>query len=252
MARARARSPPSLDLNTPAPMLARSEMAGRNLDVMPAVSVLNGEVVVVRGGKYERLEDEAGRPLEPAAFVEQLLESYERAFVVDITGIETGEPQLALLQELSDAGEIWVDPGIRTAEGAVDVLVAGASHVVFGTKTLAGVEELARALRDTENVSLGIDWDGRVVGADEQLKHVSPASLMEIARNLGLQMVFFNDLGRSRARKPLETGIIRELARGPMGLYVGGGVMEEDLPGIQAAGARGALLSLLSIVREAG
>ncbi|MGQ9582665.1 MAG: HisA/HisF-related TIM barrel protein [Thermoplasmatota archaeon] len=219
---------------------------------MPAVSLLDGEVVVVREGRYETLEDEDGTPLDPVAFVEQLLGRYSRAFVADITGIETGEPQLGLVQELSALGEIWIDPGIRSAETAMDVLVAGAHHVVFGTKTLAGVEELAAALRDTESVSLGIDWDGVVVGADEQIKHLSPAALLDIARNLGVGRVLFNDLGRSRERKRLETEIIRSLARGPLELYVAGGVTEEDLPAISSAGAAGALLSLLSIVKEAG
>lgn len=219
---------------------------------MPAVSVLDGEIVIVRGGRYERLEDESGRPLDPASFVEQLMESYERAFIVDITGIETGEPQLRLLQELSEAGEIWVDPGVRKAETALDVLVAGAAHVVFGTKTLAGVEELSKALGDTEEVSLGIDWEGRVVAFDEQLKHLSPRTLLDISRNLGLKRIFFNDLGRSNSRKPIEARIISELTRGPLELYVGGGVMQDDLPAIKAAGAKGALLSLLSIVKEAG
>ncbi len=220
------------------------------LDVMPAVSILDGEVVVVRGGMYERLEDEGGAPLDPVALVEQLLGRYSKAFVADITGIESGDPQLGLIQELCELGEIWVDPGIRTAETAMDVLVAGAQHVVFGTKTLGGVEELASALQDSDSVSLGIDWDGSVVGADEQIKHLSPPALLEIARNLGVKRVLFNDLRRSRERKPLEIGVIKELAGGSVEIYVAGGVSEEDLPALASAGARGALLSLLSLVRE--
>lgn len=221
------------------------------LDVVPTISVRDGEVVIVREGKYERLEDEDGRPLEPAVFAEQVLKEYPRIMVVDLNGIESNRPQVELIQELGALGEVWVDAGLRYAESAIDILVAGASAVVLCTKNVAGVDQLAAAVEMSDSVFLGIDWDGAVVGEDEQFRHMSPRSLRDVASNLKFPRLVFTDLGRSARRKPLESEIIRELAAGPIPVHVGGGVTEADLEALGKLGAAGALLGVLSIVTEA-
>ena len=222
-----------------------------DLDVVPTMSVRDGEVVIVRDRKYERLEDEDGKALDPALFAEQVLKQYPRIMVVDINGIESNRPQVGLVQELGALGEVWVDAGLRHAESAIDILVAGASGVVLCTKNIAGVDQLAAAVEMSDSVFLGIDYDGAVVGEDEQFRHMSPRSLRDVASNLKFPKLFFTDLGRSSRKKPLEADIIRELAAGPMPVYVGGGVMEADLEEIGKLGAAGALLSVVSIVTEA-
>jgi len=222
------------------------------LDIVPTISVRDGEVVIVRQMKYESLEDEDGKTLDPVLFVEQVLKQYPRVLLVDLNGIESNRPQVELIQAVSGAGEVWVDPGIRYAESAIDILVAGAAGVVLGTKTVAGVDQLAAAVELSDCVFLGIDYKDGVVAEDEQLKHMSPKSVLEIGRNLKFPRLFFNDLDRSSRKKPLEADIIRELAAGPLEVYVGGGVTEHDVPQLTELRVRGALLSVLSIVTEAG
>jgi len=234
-------------------LTAVSPTPEQKLDVVPTVSVRDGEVVVVRGGQYERLEDEDGRPLEPPFFLEQVLKQYPRALVMDINGIEDNRPQVELLTEMAEAGEIWVDPGARHAEGIIDILVSGVSAVVMGTKTVAGIDQLAAAFEMSENIYLGIDWDGGVQSQSQDLLHMSPRSLADIAGNLGIKKVLFSDLSRTgnAGGKPLQEKIIAELAKGPVPLYVGGGIVEKDLPELKRIGAEGALLSVLAIVTEA-
>ena len=221
------------------------------LDVIPAFSVKDGEVVIVRDNKYERLEDEDGKPLDPVLFAEQVLKQYPRILVVDINGIESNRPQLELIQAIAELGEVWVDTGIRFAESAIDILVAGASGVILGTKSIAGVDQLAAAIELSDSVFFGIDYKGAVIGDDEQLRHMSPKSLMDIASNMKFPKLFFTDLARGSGEKKLETAIIRELAAGPIPLYVGGGVSESDLEELGRLGVAGALISVSSIVTEA-
>lgn len=225
--------------------------SGGSLDVVPAFSVRDGEVVIVRDQKYERLEDEDGRPLDPVLFAEQVLKQYERVLLVDIDGIERGSPQVGLLQEMGAQGEVWVDAGTRYAESAIDLLVGGATAVVLGTKTVAGVDELKSAVEMSDAVFLGIDYDRGVVAQDGQLRHMSPRSLLDIARNLGFPKLLFTDLGRGQGERPLEAAVIRELSSGSLPLYVGGGVREGDLGELGKLGASGALLSVMSIITEA-
>lgn len=232
-------------------MLAVSFTPEGKLDVVPTVSIKGGEVVVVRKGRYERLEDEDGNPLEPAYFVEQVLKTYPKVLIVDLNGIEDNRPQMELLREIADMGEIWVDPGARYAEGIIDVLVSGVSAVVLGTKTIAGVDQMAAAFEMSENVFLSIDWDKKVMSHSEELKHMSPRSLADIAANLGMRKLMFTDLSRTQEKRPLDVEVIRNLAKGPLPLYVGGGVVEADLGQLRELGASGALLSVLSILTEA-
>lgn len=234
-------------------LTAMNARPGQKMDVVPTVSVRDGEVVVVRKGRYERLEDEDGRPLEPPFFLEQVFKQYKRALVVDINGIEDNRPQVELLTEMADVGEIWVDPGARYAEGIIDILVSGVSAVVMGTKTMAGVEQLTAAFEMSENIYLGIDWDGSVQSQSQDLKHMSPRSLADIAGNLGMKNIVFSDLSRTQdsGPRPLQQDLIRELARGPVPLFVGGGIVEKDIPELERLGAAGALLSVLAIVTEA-
>ena len=249
------------------------------LDVVPTVSIKDGEVVIVRGGRYERLEDEDGSPLEPSFFVEQMLKQYTKVLVVDINGVEDNRPQMGLMSDIADLGEIWVDSGARYAEGIIDILVSGVSAVVLGTKSITGVDQLAAAFEMSENVYLSIDWDKQVMSHSDELKHMSPRSLADVAQNLGIKKLLFTDLSRTvaagrrqkaegderlaagsgqqaeggglQANKPLQVEIIRELAKGPLPLYVGGGIQESDLAQLSRMGAAGALLSVLSIITEA-
>jgi len=225
--------------------------AERKLDVVPTISVKDGEVVVVRKKRYERLEDEDGSALEPAMFVEQVLKQYERALLVDINGIEHNRPQVDLIQDIAELGEVWLDAGTRHAEGIIDILVCGVEAVVLGTKTIAGVDQLTAAFEMSENIYLSIDWNDGVVGQDESVKHMSPRSVADIAKNIGVKKLIFTDLGRGPKKRHLEKDIITELTKGPLPLYVGGGVMEADLGELRGLGAEGALLSVLSIVTEA-
>jgi len=228
-----------------------TQTAESKLDVVPTVSIKDGEVVIVRKKKYERLEDEDGEPLAPALFVEQVLKQYKRILLVDINGIERNRPQVELIQDIAELGEVWLDPGIRHADGIIDLLVCGVEAVVMATKTVAGVDQLAAAFEMSENIYLSIDWDGAVLGGDESIKHMNPRSLADIAKNIGVKKLIFTDLGRGPKKKGLESEIIKELAKGPIPLYVGGGVVKKDLGEIERLGAKGALLSVLSIVQEA-
>jgi phosphoribosylformimino-5-aminoimidazole carboxamide ribonucleotide (ProFAR) isomerase len=221
------------------------------LDVVPVFSIRDGEVVIVRDKRYERLEDEDGKALDPVLFAEQVLKQYPRIMVVDINGIETNRPQVELIQAIAGVGEVWVDAGIRYAESVIDILVAGAAGVILGTKTVAGVDQLAAAIEMSDSVFLGIDYKGAVVGDDVQFRHLSPKSLMDIAANLKFPKLFFTDLARGSGEKQLEAAIIRELAAGPIPVYVDGGVQESDLEELGKLGAAGALISVASIVTEA-
>jgi phosphoribosylformimino-5-aminoimidazole carboxamide ribonucleotide (ProFAR) isomerase len=157
---------------------------------------------------------------------------------------------------------------------------------VLGTKSITGVDQITAAFEMSENIYLSIDWDKTVMSHSAELKHMSPRSLADIARNIGIEKLLFTDLSRTaatgsrqqaagdghqaegdgqraagsgqpgnnglQANKPMQLEIIKELSTGPLPLYVGGGIREADLEQLKLLGASGALLSVMSIITEAG
>ncbi|RLF47978.1 MAG: hypothetical protein DRN20_05220, partial [Thermoplasmata archaeon] len=138
------------------------------MKVIPSISIMDGEVVVVEGDRYKVLRDEHG-VLSLQTILHILDENYDTIHVLDINGIERMEPQLGIIESMREEfdGEVWVDAGVRKAEEAYDVLMAGADVVVLGTKRLRSWKEAARLAEDTDNFAVSVDiYRGRVVGQD--------------------------------------------------------------------------------------
>ena len=112
------------------------------LEVIPAVDVLEGAVVRLREGDYDRstrYED------DPVAAVERWLhQGARRVHVVDLDGARGGETDLALWERLGRRGLAFqAGGGIRSAGVAADVLAAGAERVVMGTAAVRDPSSLA-------------------------------------------------------------------------------------------------------------
>lgn len=98
-----------------------------------------------------------GAALDPFEVIDRLTSAYDTVYVVDLDGIERGEPQLDYIQELSREATIWVDAGIRNSDQAIDILVAGASRAVLSSATLDGPREVRRSWRLSTDISFEIE-----------------------------------------------------------------------------------------------
>jgi hypothetical protein len=105
----------------------------------------------------------AGVPPDPFDVIDRIAERFRLVYVVDLDGVELGEPQLEYLQEFARDVALWVDAGTRTADQAIDILVAGASRVVLSSGSLDGREELERAWALSSQIAFEIELiDGRL------------------------------------------------------------------------------------------
>lgn len=112
-----------------------------------------------RGCAVHRDGGRAGKK-ETADGVDRLLATHGHVLLADLDGIEGGTPRLDLVRRF-EGDAVWVDAGVRTAEGVIDVLVAGAEKAILGTKTLAGFAELEAALELSTEIAVQVDVDGR-------------------------------------------------------------------------------------------
>ncbi len=99
----------------------------------------------------------AGAPFDVFDVLDVLTPQYSQLYMVDLDGLERNDPQLEYIQEISRETTLWVDAGPRSADGAIDILVAGAERAVLSSSYLDGPRELRRAWRLSTEVVFEIE-----------------------------------------------------------------------------------------------
>jgi hypothetical protein len=128
----------------------------------------------------------SGGPFDPFDVVDRLQPDYALLYVVDLDGIDRGDPQLDYLQEISRDMAMWVDAGVRTADQAIDILVAGARRAVLSSAYLRGPKQLQRAWRLSTELVFEIELaDGRVGPAHDGWGTEDPLELARTVRAAG-------------------------------------------------------------------
>ena len=202
-----------------------------SLEILPW-AVVRG-VEALRGGAPVPLQD-----LLPV--LEAALERHGKALLWDMDGIEANRPQLDLLRRLEGLG-LWVDAGVRRAEGVIDVLVAGADKAVVGTKSVHDLEELAKAFQLTENILLQVDYDGRVLHPGFAGREPTLPELGAFVRRHGGDAMLF-----MATRGPPAPETLRPLCAEAR-VYAGP-ARREDFAPLLAAGATGAIVDVWEAV----
>ena len=133
------------------------------LKIIPAVDVLDGAVVRLTHGDFERVTVYDADPIDRAR--RWMDEGAELVHVVDLEGARSGSPSVDLWQRLAVAGiRFQVGGGIRTAALAEQALTAGADRVVLGTAAVWDPAVLG-AISEPSRVVAAVDVrDGRATG----------------------------------------------------------------------------------------
>ncbi len=191
-------------------------------ETIPAVNLFKG-MPMIKGKKgYEPVKDSDGEDLKIQNLMDELKERFTKFLVSDLEGINRDRPQLELIKEISTKMELWVDGGSRSADSAIDILVAGAEKVVMGTKTLKDLEELEKAFELSENVILGIDYDNGIVSLKKTIRDMSPLDLAREAKKMGLENIIFTDLKHIAEDSHFEMDTVKMLAGSEMKIYIHG------------------------------
>ena len=223
-----AKSPPVGDAG---PMLVPCMMLRRGQVCLPGSE---GPVVAL---------DAAGAPFDPFDVVDRLRGKFGRLYLVDLDGIERGDPQLDYLQELSRDITLWVDAGVPTAESAIDILVAGAERAVLSTEFLRGPLEVRRAWK------LSTDWvfeieivpgGGLVASTDWPTR--DPLAVVDSVRDVGIGDVVVSP----REMDPDRALISRIAASGPT--WVDGSFTPAEAPQLRSSGAVGGIFHLNAVL----
>ncbi|HEV2316638.1 MAG TPA: HisA/HisF-related TIM barrel protein [Thermoplasmata archaeon] len=178
------------------------------------------------------------RPIDLFDFTDYLADKFHRLYVVDLQGVEHGVAQLDYLQELTKDTDVWIDAGVDTADGVIDVLVTGARRAVVSTGRLGGIADLKRAWKLTQEIALEIEIgsDGEVRGGSRW--GADPAAIAAAAREIGIAEIVLSP--RDRA---VDWALVRTLSgAGPV--WVDGSFEPGDRGRLEEVHAAGGLFHI--------
>ena len=168
-------------------------------EVIPAVDVQDGEVVQLVGGE-RGTGKRYGDPVEAA---ERWIEAGARTLhLVDLDGAFEGERVNAdaieaVVESVPDAVGLQLGGGIRTAEGARELLDLGLDRVILGTAAVESPEIVA-AIDETHPGSVVVSLDAKdgevVVSGWTEGTGLDPAEAAARSEELGAGAILFTNV----------------------------------------------------------
>lgn len=181
----------------------------------------------------------SGSAVDPFDAVDRLSSQYALLYLVDLDGIERGTPQLDYEQELARDMPLWVDAGVRAADQAIDVIVAGAQRAVLSSAYLRSPRQLERAWRLSTQLIFEIELRGATLASPRaDWGTDSPGELARKVRAAGPDHVILSP----REVDPDWT-VVREVAAGGP-TWVDGSFAPADAPRLGESGASGGIFHI--------
>ncbi len=181
----------------------------------------------------------SGVPFDPFDVVDRLAPEYSLLYVVDLDGIERADPQLDYLQEISRDMALWVDGGVRTADQAIDILVAGARRAVLSSAYLRGPKQLSRAWKLSSELVFELEiTHGQLGPVHEAWGTADPLELARTVRAAGPDHLIVSP----REDDP-DWSMVRSIAAGGP-TWVDGSFSRELAPRLGEVGAAGGIFHL--------
>ncbi len=217
-------------------------MAFESFEVIPAVDVKDGAVVQLVGGE-RGTATEYGDPVEAA---ERWVAAGTRTLhLVDLDGAFEGERVNAeAIDAIVEAVDVPVQlgGGIRTAEGAIDLLDRGIDRVILGTAAVENpdiVETVSDEYPSGVLVSLDAKAGEVVVSGWTEETGLEPAEAASRYEALGAAAILFTDVDVEGTREGVRTEPVRRLVEAvEIPVVASGGVGTlDDIEALAEAGA---------------
>ena len=220
----------------------------RNLEIIPAIDLIDGRCVRLTQGDYSRMIVYSDDPVEVARSFQD--SGATRLHLVDLDGAKAASPvNLDVLRRITAATSLKIEfgGGIKTREALVAALEAGASYVICGSVAVTDPDSFSNWLDDySGRIILGIDIRNGFVATRGWLdtSSVTAYDLMNKFRN-GLNQVIVTRIDSDGMMGGVETDFYKSLqdAFPEVDVIVSGGVSsKEDLIECEKAGLRSVIV----------
>ncbi|KGQ34695.1 1-(5-phosphoribosyl)-5-[(5-phosphoribosylamino)methylideneamino]imidazole-4-carboxamide isomerase [Gallibacterium anatis] len=190
--------------------------------IIPALDLINGEVVRLHQGDYAKQTTYSDNPIEQfAAYVKQ---GAEQLHLVDLTGAKDPQArQTALIGKIIEATQcpVQVGGGIRREKDVADLLNVGANRVVVGS-TAIKQPQMVKAWFEkygAEKFVLALDInivEGRKLIAIHGWQETSDLTLEQVIEDfstVGLQHVLCTDISKDGTLSGSNVALYREVCQ---------------------------------------
>ncbi len=213
---------------------------------VPLLDQLPGKVASVVGVRWD------GRRLEPNGYRVSFPEYWNAiggsrynaslVFMLDLTGVERGNPNFDVMRHLVQRCDVWLDLGVRDSDDIMDGYMLDVERVVAGTKTFASLEAFAEAYALSPAVLPCLDWDGKVVWGGARETRTDLREVLRAVRAVGFSAACVMDLRRLGTSQGPDPELLARLEGSDLALHIGGGVQETDIAMLQEKGFAGGLV----------
>lgn len=174
--------------------------------IIPALDLINGQVVRLFQGNYGQVTEYKVDPIEQFDLYHQAGANW--LHLVDLTGAkDTSARQLSLIRRLlaSTPAKVQIGGGVRTEQDVADLLNAGAERVVIGSTAVKQPELVKGWIKKygAEHIVLALDVNiddagNRHVAVSgwQEDSGVSIEALLDDFLTVGLQHVLCTDISR--------------------------------------------------------
>jgi len=235
------------------------------MEIVPVLDVTQGVAVHAKGrvrADFAPVQSvlapgEPGDPMALARAYRDVLGA-QACYVADLDALLGGPVQRGLIRDLSEfqtgfTGELLVDAAASDADGALEVLSAGASDAVVGMETLRSFAMLADIVTTVGANRVVFSLDLQLgtpilhpLMDDAAGAAPDPLTLAAQAADAGVTSIVVLDLGRVGTGAGVDLGLLENLRRRHPAarLFAGGGILtRKDLERMEDAGCDGALVA---------
>lgn len=220
------------------------------MHVIPAIDLLNGQVVRLKKGDYN---DVTVYSDQPASFVKKFRDAgFTHIHVVDLNGAREGRfVNLPVIENIIEETGVSVQfgGGIRSRRDIKTLLNAGVSRIVSSSMAVQRPDEWLAALDmyGGDTCILGLDIkDGKMAyGGWEETSDESALDLLGSMVRVGVKTVLCTDISRDGMLTGVNSGLYSEIAqRYPqVNIIASGGVASsEDLRQLAIEGMYGVVI----------
>lgn len=185
--------------------------------IFPAIDIINGKVVRLSEGDYDKVKQYSLTPLQAAR---EFYESGARYMhVVDLDGAKSGKADNAsTIENIVKSCNMFVEVGggIRTFEQIQKYLDCGVKRVILGTvavKNIKFVEEAVAKFGDA--ISVGVDAkDGKVaVNGWKEVTDINSVQFCSDLKNIGVKHVIYTDISKDGMLNGINLDIYKVLCQ---------------------------------------
>lgn len=170
------------------------------MKIIPAIDLLDGQVVRLQKGDYQKKTVYNDNPVQEASKFKEA--GFNHIHVVDLNGAKSGKfENLPLIQKIIDRTGLSVQTGggVRSKADIELLLEAGLSGIICSSMAVKKPKEWIQAISNyPEEMILGLDLkDGKMAyGGWLETSDQSIAEFLKPMMNAGLQTVLSTDISR--------------------------------------------------------